>query len=520
MAAVASGREADAKTVAAETPPRSTRSAIDLPDVISEAEQIAHVGFWKWELASGRVQWSDELHRIYGLEPGEFEGTTDAFLERVHPDDRDRVWSHVGHSLETLEPFAFEERIVRADGSERILLSKGRVIARPTGEAEALVGVCHDVTERATAERALGASEQRMKAIMDNTPSFITVKDLDGRYLMNNAEAARITGVPDLTGMHSADIFPPELAEAQRANDRRAASEGEPVYGEASLTLDGEERSYLTVTFALADESGVPAETCTIATDVTERKEHESELRERLEWTERISSALDDNRVLAYAQPIVDLSSGAQVSTELLVRLQPEDEAADIVMPDTLIPPAERYGLVQLIDVWMVRRAIELASTLMVQVNVSAVTMSDLAARAEIVGLLEGAPEQARRLVFEITETADADYLEAAREFADAVTKAGSRLALDDFGIGFGSFTYLRSLPVSFLKIDRGFVRGLANSDDKRIVKSVIGIAREFGLETIAEGVEDPETVELLWSMGADFAQGYHLGHPAPVAHS
>ena len=120
--------------------------------------------------------------------------------------------------------------------------------------------------------------------------------------------------------------------------------------------------------------------------------------------------------------------------------------------------------------------------------------------------------------MFEITETAAAAHLEAARAFADEITEIGCRLALDDFGVGFGSFTYLRSLPLSYIKIDLSFVRGLVGSrDDRRVVESIIGIARQFGLKTIAEGVEDAATLELLRELGADFVQGYHLGRPAPL---
>jgi EAL domain-containing protein (putative c-di-GMP-specific phosphodiesterase class I) len=182
------------------------------------------------------------------------------------------------------------------------------------------------------------------------------------------------------------------------------------------------------------------------------------------------------------------------------------------------VPAAERYGLIQRIDVWMVRQALARAARRAVQVNISAVTMSDPDAREEIFGLLAAEPEAAGRIVFEITETADAGYLEAAREFAEAITSAGCRLALDDFGVGFGTFIYLRSLPVNFIKIDRDFVRGLATSDDdRRVVQAVIRIAREFGLQTIAEGVEDEQTLDLLRALGPDFAQGFHLGRPAPI---
>ena len=109
-------------------------------------------------------------------------------------------------------------------------------------------------------------------------------------------------------------------------------------------------------------------------------------------------------------------------------------------------------------------------------------------------------------------------HLEAARAFAADVSALGCGLALDDFGTGFGSFTYLRTLPLSYLKIDISFVRSLLDSDDdRRVVQSIIGIAERFGLRTIAEGVEDEATLDLLRELGADYAQGFHLGRPAPL---
>jgi PAS domain S-box-containing protein len=489
-------------------------------DRIAEAERIVRFGIWEWDVSSGRVRWSDELHRIYGLRPGEFAGTVEAFVDRVSPEDRDRVWANVTHSLETLEPFVFRERITRADGAERVLLSQGRVLIGPDGAARALIGVCHDITDRARVEQALGASERRMRAVIDNSPSMITVKDLDGRYLMSNAECERMTGLSaeELVGKHCVDVFSPEIAESQRLNDRQAASNGEPIYGEAELVRDSEPRTYVTVTFPLPDEEGIPAETCTIATDVTERRERESERRERMEWTEYISTALAEERMLVFAQPIVSLSTGAHTSTELLARMRTPGDRAETLEPKVFLPAAERFGLIQSIDLWMVRQALSLPKSIAPQVNLSAVTLGDSAAQRQLVETLAADPAAARRIVFEITETASVIYLEAAQAFAADITELGCRLALDDFGVGFGSFTYLRSLPLSHIKIDISFVRGLISSrDDRRVVQGIISIAKEFGLQTIAEGVEDEETLELLRELGADFAQGYHLGRPAPL---
>jgi PAS domain S-box-containing protein len=492
----------------------------EFSDRMAEAESIARFGVWKWELATGRVRWSDELHRIYGLPVGEFTGTVDAFMALLHADDRERVGAEIARALETGEPFVFEERIVRADGEERVLLSQGRPLSGPDGAVKAVVGVCHDVTDRTTMERALGASERRIRAIIDNSPSLISVRDLAGNYLMANTEFGRVLGVEqdDVVGQPSIDVFTPEAAQAERANARRAAVEQEPVFDETTILRDGEPRTLATVTFALPDDEGHVRETCTIATDMTERREREIARRQRVSWAEQIGSALAEDRVLAFAQPILDLRSGEHTGNELLVRMVTAGDNAELLAPALFVPAAERYGLIQGLDVRMVEHALALPANYRSSVNMSAVTMGDAGARREIIERLAAAPDAAARVTFEITETAALEYLNAASDFAGEVVALGCRLALDDFGTGFGSFTYLRTLPVSYLKIDVSFVRGLlTTSDDRRIVQSIIGIAGDFGLQTIAEGIEDEATLEQLRDLGVDYGQGYHLGRPAPL---
>jgi EAL domain-containing protein (putative c-di-GMP-specific phosphodiesterase class I) len=251
---------------------------------------------------------------------------------------------------------------------------------------------------------------------------------------------------------------------------------------------------------------------------VTERKERESERRERRDWRERIDAAFDEERMLVYSQPVVNLQTGAHDWCELLVRMGSATAGGPLLQPAAFLPVAERLGMIQAIDVWMVRQALSLPATPAPEVNLSAVTLCDAAARREIVALLRAAPEAARRIVFEITETASPRHLESARDFADQLDALGCGLALDDFGTGFGSFTYLRLLPLRYLKIDRSFVLDLVHSaDDQRVVQSIISIAGQFGLRTIAEGVEDQPTLELLRELGADYVQGFHTGRPAPV---
>jgi len=122
-------------------------------------------------------------------------------------------------------------------------------------------------------------------------------------------------------------------------------------------------------------------------------------------------------------------------------------------------------------------------------------------------------------LVFEITETAIVEDEEAARMFAERLHALGCKVALDDFGTGYGSLTYLKQIPVDYLKLDIEFVRDLAsNRASHHVVQAIVALARDFRLQTVAEGVEDAEVLDLLIRLGVDFAQGYHIARPAPFA--
>ena len=129
---------------------------------------------------------------------------------------------------------------------------------------------------------------------------------------------------------------------------------------------------------------------------------------------------------------------------------------------------------------------------------------------------LRDAGADPHNVVFEITETAAARDIAQATRLAEQLSELGCGFALDDFGTGYGSFTYLKHLPVDYLKIDIEFVRHLKpDSPDLQVVSAIIDVARKFGIQTVAEGVENEEALELLRELGADFAQGYHLGRPA-----
>ncbi len=148
----------------------------------------------------------------------------------------------------------------------------------------------------------------------------------------------------------------------------------------------------------------------------------------------------------------------------------------------------------------------------------SATTVSDRPQVDRIEQAIVASAAPAENLVFEITETAVADDLDAARSFATRMRSLGCAIALDDFGVGHGSFTYLRHLPVEYLKIDMQFVRYLlSDEEDRQVVEAIVGVAQQFGIETIAEGVEDQATLAGPRAIGVDYVQGYLTGRPMPL---
>ena len=191
----------------------------------------------------------------------------------------------------------------------------------------------------------------------------------------------------------------------------------------------------------------------------------------------------------------------------------------EIIPPGSFLPAAERFGQIGEIDQWVIAHAVLLAASgRRVHANLSAASISNVNLVPLIERELTNSGADPSNIVFEITETALMGHIDAGEHFTDRITEMGCAVALDDFGTGFGSFTYLQRLRITYLKIDIAFVRGLAtNTANQHLVKATVNIAQGFGLQTVAEGVEDSETLSLLHDYGVDLAQGYHLGRPAPI---
>lgn len=248
-----------------------------------------------------------------------------------------------------------------------------------------------------------------------------------------------------------------------------------------------------------------------------------SDLHEALLWTQRIRSALSEDGFVLYAQPIRELASGAVTRHEILLRMI--GPAGEHVAPGEFLPTAERFGLVQAIDGWVVRAAMTLIADrrgqgehLELQVNLSGASVTDPGLLGVVEYELERTGIDPACLIFEITETSAIADVAVAREFAERLCDLGCRLALDDFGAGFGGFLYLKHLPFDTVKIDGEFVAALSESPcDQTMVRAIAQMAGELNTDTVAECVGDEHTCDLLRAFGVGFAQGFGVGHPRPV---
>lgn len=369
-------------------------------------------------------------------------------------------------------------------------------------------------------QKRLLEAQERIRLIVTNAPSSISIRNRDHHYELVNQAFCDLFGLtePDEALGRTADaLLPSDVLAELRGADERALG-GQSTRFEHESTVDGKQLTVDAQVFPVDSGQGQITGIGMISTDITERKRLEDRLREQLEFEDFISRAMSDGRLVAYSQPIVDARTAMLIEEELLVRLVGSD--GEVMAPDSFLPQAQRFGMMPLIDRFMVARGIELAQAgRHVAVNLSANSIGDRSTMDAIARELRRAGDLDGRVSFEITEHAALASLDIAERFSDEMKLLGCQVALDDFGTGFGTFTELRRIALHSLKIDISFVRGLlTNKRDESVVRMIVRIAKEFGLITTAEGVENAETLSRLVELGVDQVQGYLIGEPAPAA--
>ncbi|MBI5460717.1 MAG: EAL domain-containing protein [Gammaproteobacteria bacterium] len=252
--------------------------------------------------------------------------------------------------------------------------------------------------------------------------------------------------------------------------------------------------------------------------------------RTEMDWAARINDAVEENCLVLYGQTIARLGNGHMPpgrAFEVLVRMR--DENGELIAPGVFLPAAERFDLISIVDRWIITRTFSMVAECVAlhganiahcAINLSGGTLGDESLLPFIKTQLSLHNLPGQLFCFEITETAAISNFQSALRFIRDLRAMGCRFALDDFGSGLSSFSYLKNLPVDYLKIDGTFVRGIANDPVNRtLVGNINDIGHLLGKHTIAEYAEDEATLAVLQELGVDYAQGYGISKPQPLEH-
>ena len=486
---------------------------------LNDAQRLARMGSWDTDFASRTHVLSENMRELLALDS--CATTEEVFLARVHEDDRERM--RVVMRTHSDDDTTAEFRVRLPDGRVRVFVSVFHAIRDDAGVATGLRSTVKDETEARAAEAALRLSEERFRQGFDNAPIAMWLVDpASMRYLRVNDAFCTMVGRAReaLYGLTSAEISHTEDRSATSESLLRLVSgeleqfvtekryvrpDGREVWASVNVTPVRELDGSVDVLFGQM-------------VDITERKAREASLNAQLAEIAglgEIRRAFEEDRFELHAQPIVDLATGETVQRELLIRMRSRD--GKLIPPGDFLPAAEKHGAIRDIDRWVIAQGADIAARgIDVEINISAASIGDPGLIADIEHELERTGADPSRLVFEITETALVEKTEVAVALAEHLRKLGCRFALDDFGSGYGGFHYLKHLPMDFLKIDREFIRdALSSEGDQHVIRAIVGLAHGFGLQTIAEGVEDQETLEMLRELGIDHVQGFHIGRPA-----
>ncbi len=235
-----------------------------------------------------------------------------------------------------------------------------------------------------------------------------------------------------------------------------------------------------------------------------------------------LTQSLEENQFFLVKQKIQSLSMASVAEDHFEVLLRFRDKTGGIMTPGEFVPAMERYGVISIVDRWVLETVLQglknLDGDAVFSINISGVSLSDERFLEHAVRLIDESNIPGTRLCFEITETAAISHLEEAQRFMQTMKSLGVKFALDDFGSGLASFGYLKTLPVDRLKIDGSLVKDMVRDPSNlAIVEFINDLAHMMGMQTVAEFVEDGQTLKSLQTLGIDYAQGYHIGKPEPI---
>jgi diguanylate cyclase (GGDEF)-like protein/PAS domain S-box-containing protein len=540
---------------------------------LAEAQQLAHLGSWSMDFASGDVVWSEEIYRIYGLTEGVDKPVP--FSQYDHPDDAPTVHRATEESKRLREPFAIDHRILRRDGSVRWVQERGDFFFDRNGAPLRSVGTMTDITERKEAEQQLArhAHYDSLTELPNRTlltdrlnqaiaysdrhkrPTAVLFLDLDRFKNVNDtlghsigdlllkAVAGRLkrsVRAVDCVARLGGDEFIIVLTDLP--NSQAAMKIAQKIVNETgrSYVVSGHELfTTASIGISMYPADGHDVETLLRNSDTAMYKAKERggnnfqffapEMHavavKRLSLENELRNALRREEFLIHYQPIASLRSGEIVGAEALLRWK--HPTLGLRLPDEFTSIAEDAGLIVPIGAWAVRAACEQMKNWQRQgiapqritVNISPRQFAEPHFIKMIAGVLRATRLDPSSLEIELTETGIMADIKRSVRIMRQLGSMGVRAAIDDFGIGYSSLGYLKQLPVASLKIDRQFIRSIeSDSFDASIVGAMITVAHNRRLQVVAIGVETHAQRDALRKLGCDEIQGHLLSAPLPAS--
>jgi diguanylate cyclase (GGDEF)-like protein/PAS domain S-box-containing protein len=538
---------------------------------LREAQRVANVGSWELDWKTGTVTWSEEIYRIFGLDPALSAPTLSEHPQILTSSSKSQLDSAIAMTLRTEEPFEVDLELICPDGTTRWITARGEIKLKDA-IFTMLRGTALDITERKRMEEklkhlayydALTGLPNRNLFLEKINQEIARAKDSSGSIAVVITDINKFKPIYDIYGSEVGDSVLKEVAERLSTSVRKGdtvAHLGNDEFGIACiglsgaddiimlekiikdisypLTIDGEE---ITLTFSTGislypHDGGNASEllkSAGLALSIAKKegkktsqfytKDMTVTASEIMLLEKQLITAIKNDEFILHYQPYWDITTRKMVGMEALVRWQSKDKG--LVPPGKFIPILEDTGMIIEVGEWILREAIRQVKewqdkkypVVPVSVNMSLVQfrqkdLSEMVKR--IMGEYGFYPSL---LTLEITESAFMQDIEFTKWVLTAMKEIGCSVSIDDFGTGYSSLAYLKRFPVDNLKIDISFIREMINDPDSAsIVMAIINMAHTLNLKTIAEGIETEEQWNILRLFRCDMGQGFYLSKPLP----
>jgi diguanylate cyclase (GGDEF)-like protein/PAS domain S-box-containing protein len=538
------------------------------------AARGANDGLWDWKLAKNEIYFSPRWKAMLGYEEGEIGDSPEEWFNRIHEADREQLKHRIADHLNGITShFECEARMLHKDGVFRWMLSRGIMVRDKSGKPLRMAGSQTDITEGKVADPLTGLPNRllfndRLLRLIEHRRRYpetlfaVLFLDLDGFKMVNDslghlvgdrllvAVASRL--LKSLRHTDTAARIDETFTVARLGGDEFAILLSE-LKGPADATGVAERlMRELAVPFILEDKEIFTSVSIGIALSNSGYQHPEDFLRDadtamyrakalgkaryevfdadmrasithRLQLETDLRHALERREFRNFYQPIISLETGAIAGFEALLRWQ--HPVRGLLAPGEFIPIAEETGLIREVGWWSLSEACRQISkwrslcssaNLTISVNLSVKQFLQPNFAAQLDALLQelGLPEGTLKL--ELTESSIMTDSASAISLLAQIKSLGVRLAIDDFGTGYSSLSYLQRFPLDTLKIDRSFTSAMGNGsrEESMIVRTIMPLAHNLGLEVVAEGVETNEQVELLKELRCKYAQGFYFSRP------